>query len=507
MFENAYVPNPDRLPPHSDEAEQAALGCVLLAWMDPDPRTAAAEGDALLMQLRPKLFYDPVCRTLHDELAVMRMQEHALVLPAVASWLKDRGKLDMAGGLAFISGLPDKTPSFANFSEYLRILREKAYLRFQMARATKTLSTIHETGKADDVRAVAEETWELEQKQGQSERPLIEWMSVDEILQYKVDPKSFLVGADIICRGDLTVIAGKGGLGKSMLGNTLAIAGAKGSGQWMGYDIRNKFRTAVLQSENSVLRIQNEFRFGEFPQECKPSIVTSRPTGLDFGNPRFRAELTRKYQAWPFDLLIIDNWLDVSRAEGQEDYLKALADIRSCLPMDDTGPAIVVLAHLRKTRGGDVWRPKVGRALADEISGSMALVSKARTVFVLQPTHDDNDGQLVFCLAKSNNSNTDADFNPTCWQRQPCQFKAVPNWDMEAWLNPPEDGGSKKTVTEDLLRDLFDCGRRSLTRNLAVHEIMEKGFAQQTAYKALSLTGRFADKLSEQDGLLKWAHV
>ena len=47
------------------------------------------------------------------------------------------------------------------------------------------------------------------------------------------NPASFMVGDDMIVRGELCCLAGWGGVGKSMCANTLAYAGARGRGEWM----------------------------------------------------------------------------------------------------------------------------------------------------------------------------------------------------------------------------------------------------------------------------------
>jgi hypothetical protein len=494
----------DQLPPHAEEAERAALGCVLLSWSFdmtalPDDPTKhiwdGREGDALLAQLRPALFYDPKHRILHDELVKMRLEGHALEMPAVFLWLRDRKLLDQVGGIDYVSSLPEATPSIVNFSTYVKMLRDTAYRRWAIRRAHATISAATD-GSADQVRTVAEETWELEKKMINHSKPMIEIIDLNYIADFKPDPKSYLIGENLICRGDLTVIAGKGGLGKSMLGNTMAFAGARGRGKWLDYDVRCQWRTFILQSENSVLRMQNEFR--SVPPGCSEFVRFSKPCALEFSNPNFRGELKRLYENWPFGMIQIDNWLDVSSCEGQEDYLEALNNVRSCFPMDETGPAVVIMAHVRKTRGGDSWRPKLGRALADEISGSMALVSKARVAFVLQPGSCDES--VVFDCAKVNNGTPMA---ASAWYRRPVEFEPYPDFDWNAWMNPEE--GKKKHDPEALFQRVLEGGRRMSRKHMADTLKNEYNLGVSTVYRWIDRLIGYG-KLEDKDGLIGWIY-
>jgi len=82
----------------------------------------------------------------------------------------------------------------------------------------------------------------------------------------------------------------------------------------------------------------------------------------------------------------------------------------------------------------------------------------------------------------------------------------IPNFDLDAWINPPEDGGARKTVREHHLAKIMPPGVR-MTRKRAVQLLEDEGFASQTAYKALSADGKFADRLvTGSDGLLSWCH-
>src|ERR1051325_10357912 len=98
----------DRLPPHSMEAEQGVLGCVLLS-----------PGDCMgicieKFKVGSEVFYDLRHRHIYDLLAGMYDQQEAIDLLTVHQRLKDRNQLEAIGGLAYLSSLQDCVPSAAN---------------------------------------------------------------------------------------------------------------------------------------------------------------------------------------------------------------------------------------------------------------------------------------------------------------------------------------------------------------------------------------------------------
>ena len=85
----------DRLPPHSLEAEQGALGCMLIA-----PNEAI--GVCVEKFKRgPETFYDLRHQTLYETLVEMSDRKEAVDLITVRQRLKDKGQLEAIGGVAF----------------------------------------------------------------------------------------------------------------------------------------------------------------------------------------------------------------------------------------------------------------------------------------------------------------------------------------------------------------------------------------------------------------------
>jgi len=125
----------DRLPPHSIEAEQGVLGCILISpvecWEPVAIRLKDVEG-----------FYDLRHQRLFAALAVMVEAGVGIDLVTVQQRLKDDGILEDVGGLAYLSALQDAVPSVANLSYYLEIVHEKWVLRRILAAATSVAAGV-----------------------------------------------------------------------------------------------------------------------------------------------------------------------------------------------------------------------------------------------------------------------------------------------------------------------------------------------------------------------------
>ena len=483
----------------ADETIEAAILGIILEQGAANPQ----EAERLMMQLRPALFYDLRHQAIHAALAAMLMADppHAISLLTLMSWIK--GKERDCGGELYLMELPLKALPLAQFDELRRQLVSLATRRW----ASTHLGRMSETARTGDIDLAAlnrelSSTLEKVEAGQNRERPVIEFVTLRDIQAYKPDPRSWLIGADMICLGELSLIAGLPESGKSMLGNTLAVAGARGRNEWMGYAVRRKFRTLIVQSEGSMNRMQKELLTAE--PALTDFIQWSKPCHLAFSDPHFRQAIRRKFDAWPFDLIIIDNWSDCVTDDKFTDYQQGLDNIRAALPTGDKAPAVLILAHLSKAVIKSD-KPLTGRVLMAHVSGSFRLGQKARTVFTLVRAFPElgDDDKVIFDCAKANN---DVPLGVSAWHRRPVEFTPCRDFDFDTWANPPEDQG-KGSISEDDMRapEVFDGGRRKLKRKNAAAELKALGFSQANVYRALDCErGKFKEHLAEEDGLLVW---
>jgi replicative DNA helicase len=113
----------DRLPPHSIEAEQGVLGCVLLS-----PNECLGE---YIQKFKDVIgaFYDLRHQCIMESLIEMYDTKEPIDLITLQQRLKNKNQLESVGGLAYLSSLVDAVPSAANLNYYLEIVREKYLLR------------------------------------------------------------------------------------------------------------------------------------------------------------------------------------------------------------------------------------------------------------------------------------------------------------------------------------------------------------------------------------------
>lgn len=129
----------DRLPPHSPEAEQGVLGCVLLS-----PNECMGECIEKLKDNGAESFYDLRHQTIYEMLAEMFNTREAIDVITVQQKLKDKQLLEPVGGIAYLSQLQDAVPSAANLSYYLDIVREKFLLRKMIQTCTEVVGRVYD---------------------------------------------------------------------------------------------------------------------------------------------------------------------------------------------------------------------------------------------------------------------------------------------------------------------------------------------------------------------------
>ncbi|HAV64714.1 MAG TPA: replicative DNA helicase [Verrucomicrobiales bacterium] len=121
--EGSAVLVPDRLPPHSLEAEQGVLGCILL-----DPPHCLGE---CIEKCKSggEVFYDLKHQVIYEALVEMNTAGEAIDVITLQQHLKDNKQLDAVGGIAYLMSLADAVPSPANLRFYLDIVLDKHILR------------------------------------------------------------------------------------------------------------------------------------------------------------------------------------------------------------------------------------------------------------------------------------------------------------------------------------------------------------------------------------------
>jgi replicative DNA helicase len=109
-----------RVPPNSLQAEQSALGCAL---------SGERYLSELSAMLRAEDFYRPEHRLLFEAMLELFVNSQPVDIITVSELLERKGVLAKAGGIEYVSALPDMAPVLANAGHYGEIVRQKSILR------------------------------------------------------------------------------------------------------------------------------------------------------------------------------------------------------------------------------------------------------------------------------------------------------------------------------------------------------------------------------------------
>jgi len=117
---STLVPSEGRVPPNDLDVEGAVLGAILL---EPDV------SDRVSQLLLAEHFYSDANRRIYEAVLELRKIGRPADMVSVASWLKDKSRLAQVGGVAYLAQLADATPAVANAEGHARVIREKWRLR------------------------------------------------------------------------------------------------------------------------------------------------------------------------------------------------------------------------------------------------------------------------------------------------------------------------------------------------------------------------------------------
>ena len=127
----------DRLPPHSVEAEQGVLGCILLS--PADGLNQAIEK----LRAGSLAFYEERHREIYGAMLALHEKDKPVDTMLLKQYLADRNLLEGVGGLAYLAELPDKVPSAVNLGYYIEIVLEKYALRKMVQTMTDIVGRIY----------------------------------------------------------------------------------------------------------------------------------------------------------------------------------------------------------------------------------------------------------------------------------------------------------------------------------------------------------------------------
>ncbi|MDR3283923.1 MAG: replicative DNA helicase [Treponema sp.] len=136
----------DKVPPHNPDAEQAALGALLLDWDKVDEVAAS---------LSPEYFYFQRNRIIYEAIFSLKQKGQPGDLFSLTEELRTSGSLEAVGGYAYVSSLTDTVPTSANIDYYAQIVQDDALRRNLILASAQITADAHDETR--EVSAILEE--------------------------------------------------------------------------------------------------------------------------------------------------------------------------------------------------------------------------------------------------------------------------------------------------------------------------------------------------------------
>src|SRR5699024_5262922 len=105
----------ERIPPHNIEAEQAVIGAVFL---EPNAFSTAAE------RITPADFYRACHEVIFEAMFSLFEKGEPIDIVTVTTLLSNSEKLDIAGGVTYLTDVAGSVPTAANIDYYSKIVEE-----------------------------------------------------------------------------------------------------------------------------------------------------------------------------------------------------------------------------------------------------------------------------------------------------------------------------------------------------------------------------------------------
>ncbi len=208
--------------PHSLDAEQAVLGCVLISEETPSE---------ILSELGENDFYTESHKQIFNAMYNLYLNNTTIDYVTLSDELEKQNLLEGVGGISYISTLTNIVPSAANYKHYVEIVKRNSILRKLIHSSEKIIDLAYQGEQDDKVLSFAEsEIYGIAEKNDRSHlTPIQDSLPavMDKFNKLVKDPDSLqgiptgFVQLDYITnglqKGDLILLAARPGFGKTSL--------------------------------------------------------------------------------------------------------------------------------------------------------------------------------------------------------------------------------------------------------------------------------------------------
>ena len=320
----------------------------------------------------------------------------------------------------------------------------------------------------------------------QDQNLMIKFRSPRSIVRYEPPENELLVGDYHITRGEIFVIGGPPGIGKSRVTTELAVCGATGN-DWLGLRVHCPFKTMIIQNENGLRRLMNEYRTREQLLPLLDSAIRISeppPYGMRFTDPIFRNQLLKEIQSFQPDVIVLDPWNSVAKDDNVKEYAAAFEALLQAIPGGAERPAVGIVAHTRKPKAEE--KRTGGNQMMNLLAGSYLLASRPRSVFIMVHANelDETDKQRAWFNPKNNNG---LEAQRSAWLMKDDGFSHINGFDWDGFDEGPK---VRSTMTEKHVETalLVPVDRQGAISRL----INASGLGKRACEKALEEGGKFS---------------
>jgi replicative DNA helicase len=402
----------DRLPPHSPEAEQGVLGCVLLS-----PNDCMGECIGRFKE-GAEVFYDLRHQTIFSALVQMYDAREAIDVITLQQQLKNKQLLEEVGGIAYLAGLPDTVPSAANLSYYLDIVVEKYLLRKMIHTCTDVVGRVYDyEGEVDALLdEVERDILRISESRVQTQTTTIKDLVKKAITTIEDfhQRQGMLTGVGTgftdldkmtsgLHGGEMVVIAARPSVGKTSLAMNIAEHVAIEQRLPVGvFSLEMTSESLVLRMLCSRSRVNlRNVREGFLAERDFPKLTGSAgklanaPLFIDDSSAlsilQLRAKARRMWQQYGIKLFVVD-YLQLlhSTARRADNRQQEIADISSGIKSlaKELSVPVIVLSQLNR----ELEREKNRKPRLSDLRESGAIEQDADVVGLLyKPSSDDEE--------------------------------------------------------------------------------------------------------------------